>query len=103
MKNAFFVRLVLNPRSSDGSTTRVIKAYFSEQTPKDPWVREFGRKAVKYWNTVFQEAGKGSDYKIKVVLDESENQELGDLRYDMIINLMVSKGQSGSIFLGFWA
>ncbi len=100
-KERFFRTTRFNPRSSDGSTTRVIKAYFSKQTPKDPWVREFGRKAVKYWNTVFQEAGKGSDYKIKIVLDESEDQELGDLRYDMIINLMVSKGRSGSIFLGW--
>ena len=74
------------------NTTQVITWYFSKQTPKDDYVRDFGRQAVQLWNKAFQEAGKGSDYKIEIVLDESEEKELGDIRYN-IINLMYSPGQ----------
>ena len=90
-----------DPRSADDPGERVIRVYFSKQTPKDDWIRSVGRRAVKYWDKVFQEAGKNSDYKIRVVLDETEDQEIGDTRYDMILNLMVSEGVSGSPFFGF--
>lgn len=74
--------------------------YFSTQTPKDDWIRDFGRRAVEYENRVFQEAGKYSPRKIKVVLDESEDKELGDLRYN-IINLVVTKAELNTGLLGF--
>ena len=99
-KEKYFRTTRFDPRSADGSDTRIIQVHFSKQTPQDSWVRGLGRKAVKYWNKVFEEAGKGSDYKIKLVLDE-QDQELGDLRYDMILNLMVSETQSEAIFLGW--
>ena len=79
------------PGSSSGSD-KVIKWYFSKQTPAD--VRNFGRLAVEYWNKAFQEAGKDSNYKIRVVLDESTDRELGDIRYN-IINLIVSTDSEG--------
>ena len=86
-----------NPLSPD-SPVKVIKWYFSKQTPKNDWVRDFGRLAVDYWDKAFQEAGKDSIYKIRIVLDESEDKELGDIRYN-IINLIQSP-QSDSYFLG---
>ena len=95
-----FLRVTrFNPHSPDSSstTTTIIKWYFSKQTPQDDWVRNFGRKAVEYWNKAFQEAGKGSNYKIKIVLDESEDKELGDIRYN-ILNLMMSDVQGGRLF-----
>ena len=71
--------------------------HFSTQTPKDDRIRDFARWAVEYENRVFQEAGKYSPRKIRVVLDESEDKELGDLRYN-IINLVVSKSQVWTAF-----
>ena len=94
-----FTRITrFNPQAQEG-TVQVIKWYFSKQTPKDDWLRSFGRKAVEYWDRAFQSAGKGSGYEIRVVLDESADKELGDIRYN-IINLMVSKEQQASL-LGF--
>lgn len=87
-----------NPISPD-SSVKVIKWYFSKQTPKDGWVRDFGRFAVDYWDKAFQEAGKDSNYKIRIVLDESEDKELGDIRYN-IINLIQSP-QSDAFLLGY--
>ena len=87
-----------------------IRWYFSKQTPKDkPWIRELGRLAVKLTNRAFEEAGKykckdsddcdPDDYKIKVILDESEDKEVGDIRYN-ILNLMFTKGKPSSGLLG---
>ena len=84
---------------SKNNSVRVIKWYFSKQTPKDDWIRSFGRRAVDYWDKAFQEAGKDSNYKIRIVLDESKEKELGDIRYN-IINLIVSP-QSENPFLGY--
>ncbi len=97
-KEKFFRVTRFDPRPTTGST-KVIKWYFSKQTPREKWVRDFGRKAVQLWDKAFQEAGKDSDYQIRIVLDESEDKELGDIRYN-IVNLMVSESQA-SIFLGF--
>ena len=87
-----------DPTSSDDSV-KVIKWYFSKQTPQDKWVRNFGRLVVDYWDKAFQEAGKDSDYKIRIVLDDSTDKELGDIRYN-IINLIQSP-QSDSFLLGY--
>ena len=78
------------------NTTQVIKWYFSKQTPQDNYVRDFGRQAVQLWNKAFQEAAKGSDYKIEIVLDDKNDKELGDIRYN-IINLMHSPGQKAQL------
>ena len=92
-----FDRVTRFDPGSSSSSVKVIKWYFSKQTLSNEWVRDFGRKAVDYWNTVFQEAGKGSNYQIRIVLDESADRELGDIRYN-IINLVVSPKSSGTLF-----
>ena len=74
-----------------------IKWYFSTETPKNEWVRSIGRLAVKLLNKAFEEAGKDSNHKIKVTLDESEDKTVGDLRYN-ILNLIVSDGSSNGLF-----
>ena len=89
-----------DPTSPDDSVTvKKIVWYFSKQTPKDEWVRKFGRLAVEYWNAAFQKAGEGSNYQIQIVLDESTDRELGDIRYN-IINLIQSP-QSDAFLLGY--
>lgn len=79
--------------------SKVIKWYFSKQTSKEKWVRDIGRTAISHINTVFQKAGEGSDNKITVVLDESEDKELGDIRYN-ILNLIVTKSTTNNNLLG---
>lgn len=76
-----------------------IRWYFSTQTPKDEWVRYFGRLAIELENKTFQEAGKYSDRKIRVVLDESEDKELGDVRYN-ILNILATQ-ERGTNILGY--
>ncbi len=76
----------------------VIKWYFSTQTSKKEWVRELARKAVHYINLAFQEARGEGDQKILIKLDESEEKELGDIRYN-IINMLETEYKKGSGFL----
>ena len=97
--NASFVLIHIHQDPSSNAATTTIKWYFSEQTSEDEWVRDFGRKAVEYWNKAFQKAGEGSDYQIKIELDENTNRELGDIRYN-ILNLMMPEVQGGRS-LGF--
>lgn len=99
-----------DPQSHNGSNVKIIKWYFSKQTPQLKWVRDFGHTAVDYWDKVFQEAGKDSEYKIKIVLcdphrpnalcDENENKELGDIRYN-ILNMMYSEQGHSAPVLGY--
>ena len=77
--------------------TGEIRWYFSKRSSKEEWVRDIGRQAVALLNRAFQEAGKGSKHKIKIVLDESEEKELGDIRYN-VLNLIVSDITSGIFF-----
>ena len=95
----FFRTTRFDPRSEE------IRWYFSRQTPgientEFQWVRDLGRLAEKLLNSAFQEAGKGSDYSIKVVLDESEAKEVGDIRYN-ILNLMVTEGRAPNRLFGY--
>ena len=99
-----------DPRSHNGSSVKIIKWYFSKQTPQLKWVRDFGHTAVDYWDKVFQEAGKKSGYKIRIVLcdphspntlcDENEDKELGDIRYN-ILNMMYSEQGHSAPLLGY--
>ena len=99
-----------DPRSHNGGNVKIIKWYFSKQTPPIKWVRDFGHTAVDYWDKVFQEAGKDSEYKIRIVLcdphnpstlcNENEDKELGDIRYN-ILNLMYSEEGESSQLLGY--
>ncbi len=75
--------------------TKIIKWYFSKETPAG--VREFGRRAVALWNQAFQLAGNG---QIQIVLDETVDRELGDIRYN-IINFIEAQSESDSGVLGF--
>ena len=51
-------------------------------------------------NKAFQEAGRDSDHKIRIVLDsKGDDKEVGDIRYN-ILNLMVSEGKSSGGLLG---
>ena len=92
----FFRTTRFNPHA------REIRWHFSTQTPNNPenqWVRELGRLAMDLLNLALREAGKDSDYKLKAVLDTSEDKEVGDIRYN-ILNLIVSEGKSGAGLLG---
>ena len=76
-----------------------IKWYFSTSTSKEKWIRKLGCEAVQLLNRAFAEAGKYSDRKIKVVLEECEDgkprdQEVGDIRYN-VLNLMLTESDSG--------
>ena len=85
-----------NPKAKE------IKWYFSKQTPNDSeneWVRELGSLAIDLLNLAFEEAGKDSNHKMKMVLDKSEAKEVGDVRYN-ILNLIVSEGKSTVGLLG---
>lgn len=53
---------------------------FTKATPKTKWIRDIGREAVAIWAQAFQKAG----LKIRMRLDESEDVELGDLRYNVL-------------------
>ncbi|MBF0315247.1 MAG: zinc-dependent metalloprotease [Oligoflexia bacterium] len=76
-ENTFINRFI----PSDG----VIKYHFSKQTPD--FIRPAVRSALQAWNETFKAAGTG----ISIVLDESKDVDLGDLRYN-IINIIDSVG-----------
>ena len=82
---------------------REIKWYFSKQTPnneEDRWVREMGHLAVDLVNKAFEYAGRDSEHKIKIVLDDkAEDKEVGDIRYN-ILNLMLTEGKPNRGLLG---
>lgn len=54
--------------------------HFSTQTPKDNWHRNIGREAINIWQQAFKKAG----LKIQILLDESKDVELGDIRYNIL-------------------
>ena len=109
-KDKFLRTTRFDPRSKE------IRWYFSKQTPHPDdkpelgWIRELGRQAVALLNRAFQEAAKCpseedrnrkcSNNSIKIILDESEDQEVGDIRYN-ILNLMFTEGKQTSGLLGF--
>jgi hypothetical protein len=66
--------------------------YFSHNTPDH--MREAGRRSIKVWNDAFKSANTG----IQVVLDESRDVNLGDIRYN-IINIVDTK--DGARLLGY--
>ena len=74
-----------------------IRWYFSKQSSKENWVRDIGRQAVALLNRAFQIAAEGSKNKIKIVLDESEDKGVGDIRYN-VLNLIVSEAAGGGLF-----
>ena len=97
-KEKFYRVTRFDPRQKE------IKWYFSKQTPQTPetdWIRELGRKGIEFVNKEFQEAGKHSDRKIKIVLaSDNETRELGDIRYN-ILNLIVTESAQKASILGY--
>ena len=85
----FYRTIRFNPKS------KIIKWYFSKETP--PKMRIFGKRAVDLWNTVFQEVSNG---QMQIVLDETTERDLGDIRYN-IINFIETQSESDSGVLGF--
>ena len=72
--------------------------HFSKNTSSLQWIRNLGREAVKRLNKSFQEAGRGSDYKIKVTLNKNgADKEVGDMRYN-VLNLILSEGETPEQF-----
>ena len=53
---------------------------FTTNTPQKKWIRDVGRAAIFYWNKVFEQAGA----KSRVLLDESQDVALGDIRYNTL-------------------
>ena len=88
-----FKRVVrFDPKSEE------IKWYFSKQTAQAKWIRDLGYEAEKAVNKALREAGKGSDYDIKIVLDRSgADKEVGDIRYN-VLNLILSEGETPEQF-----
>ena len=80
-----------------------IKWHFSKQTPnnkEDQWVREIGHLSIELVNKAFEQAGRDSNHKIKIVLDDTgDDKEVGDVRYN-ILNLMLPKGKPNRGLLG---
>lgn len=62
----------------------VIRWYFSKNSTADPFYLEIAREAMSIFNQAFQMLTKGTDKSIKVVLDETERKDLGDLRYNVM-------------------
>ncbi len=89
-KTKFYRSVRFNPN------VEVIEWYFSKQTPKDERIRGFARTAVHYFNSVFELLASEGNKKITIKLNESQDQELGDIRYN-IINMMVANYQKGQI------
>ena len=80
---------------------KIIKWHFSKGTSSSKWVRGLGKKAIQLWNKAFLKAAEGTGKEpIQVVLDESQDQELGDIRFNTL-NLIESKEeQKNSGLLG---
>jgi len=66
--------------------------YFSHNTPEN--LRDVGRESIKVWNEAFAKAGSG----ISIVLDESKDVNIGDIRFN-IINIVDTK--DGARLLGY--
>ncbi len=74
--------------------TTEIKWYFSKNSVKDNYFRNIAREAVKIYNQAFQIITANSGKSIKVTLEENEEKDLGDMRYN-IINLVKAESIIG--------
>ena len=66
---------------------QTIRWHFSKNSTTDLFYRDIAREAVNIYHQAFQHISNG---KIKVILVESEDKNLGDLRYNLI-NLLDRK------------
>ena len=80
----------LNTPEEKRTKTKTINWHFSKNSTKDTEYRKVAKKAVQIYNQAFEHISKSSDTKIRVKLIETEEKDLGDLRYN-IINLVKAK------------
>ena len=83
----------LNSEEEKKTKTKTIKWYFSKNSAQEDSYRGVARKAISIYNQAFAYIMKGADKQIKVELVETEEKDLGDLRYN-IINLIKSEDVS---------
>ena len=80
------------------SQSKELLWYFSKSSSRMPWVREMGYEVEDLLNKALQEAGRDSDYQIKITLDKSgSDKELGDIRYN-VLNLILSEDETPEQF-----
>ena len=72
--------------------------YFSKNSTKDPYFRDIVKEAIAIYHRAFQIISEGTDKQFIVELAEEE-QELGDIRYN-IVNLTHKEKQMYSNLLG---
>ena len=78
--------------------SKEIEWHFSKQSSKLPWVRNLAYTAEKLLNQAFEQAGRDSDYQIKITLDKSgDDKDLGDIRWNTL-NLILSESESSEQF-----
>jgi hypothetical protein len=65
--------------------------HFSSATSKEKWVRDVGREAVNLWQQAFVKAG----LKIKILIDDQNDKELGDIRYNLLNIITDDTGDNG--------
>ncbi len=66
------------------NTNKPIIYRFSNVTPDFKYVRDIGRESINLWNQIFQKAGVVCPQKNCFLLDESEDVNLGDIRYNIL-------------------
>lgn len=91
----------LNTKKEKKTKTKVIKWHYSKNSTSDTEIRAIAEKAVKIWDRAFEIITEKSDTKIKVVLDEKEDKDLGDLRYNIINMVKTTDVGGGSGLLGY--
>ena len=77
-----------------------IKWYFSKNSTHDPFYRDIAREAIQVWNQAFQMITQNTDKKIKIELIETEEKDLGDIRYNIINLIKPADVSSGNNLLG---
>lgn len=79
--------------------SRPIVYHFSNLSPKSDSVRDMGREAINLWNQAFVKAGVSCPREGCVILDETKDVDVGDVRYN-ILNFLTPDSESGA-FLGY--
>ena len=89
----------LNTEKEKETKTKIIKWHFSKNSTKDPDYRAVAQKAIEIYNQAFKYLTKNSDKKLQIELVTDEDQDLGDLRYN-ILNLVKTQDLAGNSFGG---
>ncbi len=76
--------LSLNSPEEKSSRTKEIVWHFSKNSTKDSEYRELFRQAVATYDRAFEIIMEGSGKKVRVLLDETEERDLGDLQANVL-------------------